>query len=172
MSRKSKKARPENAAVPRFNPSVASSSNCGWQFVLFLVAATLIAYLPVWHAGFIWDDDYWLTGNPLIKDPHGWYRFWFTTRTPDYYPLTSSAFWLEWRLWGMNAAGYHAVNVLLHAVNSILLWRVLSRLKIHKRETRGGDSRCIPSMPNRVMDRGIQLSRSRSFSSRCRCYGI
>jgi Flp pilus assembly protein TadD len=104
--------------------------NHGWVFGLFVVAATLIAYLPVWHGGFIWDDDLLLTANPLVKDPHGWYRFWWTTSTPDYFPVMSSTFWLEWRLWGMNAAGYHVVNVLLHAVNAILLWRVLTRLKI------------------------------------------
>ena len=104
--------------------------NRGWIFILFLVAATLLAYLPVWHAGFVWDDDILLTANPLIKDPHGWFRFWFTTKTPDYFPVMSSAFWLEWRLWGMNATGYHVVNVLLHAVNAILLWRLLLRLEI------------------------------------------
>src|ERR1700683_261290 len=108
MSQKSEKiAGPEKAAAAHFNPSVASSGNRGWLFGLFLVAATLIAYLPVWRAGFIWDDDILLTANPLIKDPQGWWRFWVTTRTPDYFPVFSSAFWLEWRLWGMNATGYH-----------------------------------------------------------------
>jgi len=29
----------------------------GWIFGLFLAAATMIAYLPAWHAGFIWDND-------------------------------------------------------------------------------------------------------------------
>ncbi len=94
------------------------------------MAATLLAYVPVWHAGFIWDDDLLCTDNQLIKSPHGWYLLWFTTRTPDYFPVMSSFFWVEWRLWGMNATGYHIVNVLLHAVNAILLWRLLVRLKI------------------------------------------
>jgi Flp pilus assembly protein TadD len=102
----------------------------GWPFGLFLIAATLIAYLPVWHARFVWDDDLLLTANPLIKSSDGWWRFWCTTKTPDYFPVMSSTFWLEWRLWGMNAAGYHIANVLLHAVNAILLWQLLARLEI------------------------------------------
>jgi hypothetical protein len=31
---------------------------------LALVLATVLAYLPVWHAGFIWDDDVYIINNP------------------------------------------------------------------------------------------------------------
>jgi hypothetical protein len=37
--------------------------------------------------------------------------------------------WVEWQLWGMNAVGYHIVNVPLRAANAILLRRRLARLK-------------------------------------------
>lgn len=50
--------------------------------------------------------------------------------TPQYYPLTHTIFWIEGHLWGLNAAGYHAVNVLLHIGNSLLLWAALRRLNI------------------------------------------
>ena len=47
-------------------------SNRDWLFVLFLVAATLlIAYQPVWHAGFVWDDDILLTGQSAHQRPAG-----------------------------------------------------------------------------------------------------
>ena len=95
-----------------------------------IVLMTLLVYLPAMQAGFIWDDDVFLTQNPLIKAEDGLYRFWFTTEPPDYFPLTSSILWMEWRLWGMNATGYHVVNVVLHALSSVLIWLVLRRLKI------------------------------------------
>jgi tetratricopeptide (TPR) repeat protein len=128
VSRESKHNNGPEAAVA--TPPIPSFALRGWLFVVFLFGTTLIAYLPVWHAGFVWDDDYWLAANPLTKDPHGWFRFWYATKTADYYPLTSSAFWIEWRLWGMNAAGYHVVNVLIHVTDAVLLWRLLVRLDI------------------------------------------
>jgi tetratricopeptide (TPR) repeat protein len=101
-----------------------------WLFGFFLAAVTIMAYQPVWHAGFIWDDDALLTNNPVIKSADGLYRLWFTAATPDYFPMTSSMLWLEWRLWANNPLGYHLVNVLLHALSAVLLWRVLLRLNI------------------------------------------
>jgi len=97
--------------------------------VLILLVAVL-TYLPVYHADFIWDDDDFLTDNPLIHAPDGLHRFWCTTQAPDYFPLVSSQLWFEWRFFGPHAAGFHIVNVLLHAISAILLWQVLLALKI------------------------------------------
>ncbi|MCE9557012.1 MAG: tetratricopeptide repeat protein [Planctomycetes bacterium] len=121
--------------------SIASNSDTlsngdqrSWQgnlgLALAIVVATLLAYAPTLHNGFIWDDDGFLTKNPLIHSRNGLQRFWFSTEPPDYFPLTSSTLWLEWRLWGENATGYHVVNVLLHALSAILLWRLLLAMKI------------------------------------------
>jgi tetratricopeptide (TPR) repeat protein len=98
---------------------------------LFLVAVTLIAYGPAWRAGFIWDDDAYLTQNPLLTAPDGLRRIWFSPDSPSqYFPLTYTAFYVERALWGLNPAGYHLVNLLLHAANALLVWRVLARLRV------------------------------------------
>jgi tetratricopeptide (TPR) repeat protein len=101
-----------------------------WWLGLLLVGGTLLVYLPVWHAGFIWDDDSFVVSNPLIHRAEGLRQFWFSTQPVDYFPLTSTMLWVEWRLWGANPLGYHVVNVLLHALSAVLLWRVLARLRI------------------------------------------
>jgi tetratricopeptide (TPR) repeat protein len=95
-----------------------------------LVIVTLLAYLPALHNGFIWDDDRLVTDNPMIHSPDGLRQIWFSTKAYDYWPLTYSDFWVEWRLWGNNPLGYHAVNVLLHIAASLLIWIILRRLAI------------------------------------------
>jgi len=121
--------------LPEFSQGTVSSGkappagwNGRWPWGLILVVVTFLAYLPVWRAGFIWDDDSFLVNNPLIKDPRGLHGFWCTTAAPDYFPMTSSTLWLEWRLWGAHPLGYHLVNVLLHALSAVLWWRLLLRL--------------------------------------------
>jgi len=93
-----------------------------------IVLLTVVAYLPTTHAGFVWDDHELISGNPLVKASDGLYRFWFTSDSPDYRPLAWSLWWLEWRWWGANPTGYHVLNVLLHAVNAVLVWIILRRL--------------------------------------------
>jgi tetratricopeptide (TPR) repeat protein len=95
-----------------------------------MVLVILAVYTPAMRAGFVWDDEVFVTENPLIEDPHGLYRLWFTTESTDYFPLTSSILWFEWRLFGKNATGYHIINILLHAANAVLVWQCLKSLKI------------------------------------------
>jgi hypothetical protein len=45
--------------------STASLSFCALKPGFLVIGATLVAYQPVWHAGFIWDDDGRLINNPL-----------------------------------------------------------------------------------------------------------
>jgi len=97
---------------------------------LALLVATVVAYLPALRAGYIWDDDKYLTENPVMGSLAGLLRIWVPGNTPQYYPAVFTTFWLEHGLWGLDPVGYHAVNVVLHGLAAVLVWRLGLRLCI------------------------------------------
>ena len=102
--------------------------------VVALVAFAVASYLPamLW-GGFVWDDLSFILAEPALEDLAGLKRIWFApmeVEEPFYRPLTYTTFWLEHKLWGFTPNGYHVVNVLLHAANAVLLWRILLALAV------------------------------------------
>lgn len=104
-----------------------------WPWAAALLALAVLAYVPVFGAGFVWDDDNHVTENATLTSARGLRDIWLGVReneTCQYYPLTFTAFWVQYRLWGLNPLPYHVVNVLLHGLNAILLWRLLARWRL------------------------------------------
>jgi len=100
-------------------------------FAVVLAAVTIFAYRPAWPGGFLWDDDAYIINNELLTAADGWQRIWFSLDSPSqYFPLTYTTFRIEHALWGLNTTGYHWVNLLLHVANALLVWAVLSGLRI------------------------------------------
>src|SRR5499427_4144859 len=132
VSRVSRKRKGGNIRL-RERKLALKNENCRsiW-FGMILVAITVAAYLPVaLRAGFIWDDDDYVTANRLLTAPDGLRRIWFSFDSPSqYFPLVYTTFRVERALWGLNPAGYHWVNILLHVVNALLVWRLLVRLSV------------------------------------------
>ena len=95
-----------------------------------IVLLTLVSYGPVFRAGYVWDDDAWLTENPAVHDPAGLHTIWTSVPRMQYYPMLFTSWWVEYRLYGLNPLGYHLVNVLLHAGNAFLIGLILLALEI------------------------------------------
>jgi protein O-mannosyl-transferase len=96
-----------------------------------IVIAAFLAYYPSLNGGFIWDDkDLYLTQNPIIKAPDGLWRFSCTTEPYDFYPVSNTSLWIEWRLWELNPTGYHLTNLILHIAEALLIWIILRKLSI------------------------------------------
>lgn len=108
-----------------------------WWAVL-LVLLTIVAYIPALGAGWIWDDDSYVTHNALLSHDLPFQEalrlIWTPGNTPQYYPIVFTSFLLESRLYGSDFAsaplGFHLVNVLLHASSALLLWILLRRLSV------------------------------------------
>ncbi len=123
--------RPANPVPPSPARSATPVDAWWWLAWLGLAGLCVLAYLPAVHGGFrLWDDNGHVT-QPELRSLAGLGRIWFEPgATQQYYPVLHSAFWVEHRLWGENAAAYHWLNVLLHVVAAGLLVRILQRLAI------------------------------------------
>jgi len=96
-----------------------------------LLLVTVLAYIPTFSAGYIWDDDDYVTENPTLRAPDGLLKIWLEpSASPQYYPLVFTTFWVEHQIWGLSPTGYHVINVLLHGLCALVLWRLLCRIGI------------------------------------------
>ena len=101
-----------------------------WLASASLLLLALVTYFPALAGTFLWDDDAHVTA-PALRSLAGLWRIWTDPfATQQYYPLTHSVFWLEYRLWGADPVGYHVVNVVLHVTSALLLRRILVRLGV------------------------------------------
>ena len=122
-------------------PAFASKETQGiWQTMgrrslilcLLLALVTLVVYRPVSGNGFInYDDDRYILTNPHVRAGLHWetVRWAFTSfDEANWHPLTWLSHALDCQLFQLNAAAHHNTNILLHALNSVLLFLLLRRL--------------------------------------------
>jgi tetratricopeptide (TPR) repeat protein len=109
----------------------APSRATSWLAGALLFVAVFVAYRPAASGVFLWDDDDYVWQNPNLRSPHGLVEIWFhPARSPQYYPVTFTTFWLEYQIFKNDPRGYHEINILLHAASALLLWRILLRLRV------------------------------------------
>jgi hypothetical protein len=92
-----------------------------------VVAATVLAFWPCLDNGFVdYDDNYLLLENPAYRGV-GWaqLRWMFTTTMFGHYsPLAWLTFGLDYLVWGLDPFGYHLTSLLLHALATLLFYRL------------------------------------------------
>jgi len=100
-------------------------------FALLMLVAAVVFYSPALHGGFLWDDDTYISANWTLQSLKGLSAIWFIpAATCQYYPLTFTAFWTGYHLWGYDTLGYHLLNVAMHCAAAILLWQIMARLRL------------------------------------------
>jgi tetratricopeptide (TPR) repeat protein len=100
--------------------------------VLFgLVLAVVVTFWPAAGHQFVFDDFQYVVTNPDVQKGFSpeTVRWAFTSRyASNWHPVTWLSHMLDVQLFGLETVGPHLVNILLHAVNAVLLFLVLSRL--------------------------------------------
>jgi protein O-mannosyl-transferase len=106
---------------------------------LVIFAAVFVSYSGALNSGFVWDDEFLVLTNPLVRAPiwsfqafkqdiaNSCFRF-----SVYYRPMQITSYALDHMLWGFSAFGYHLTNILLHFVNALLVFLVALRLSRNK----------------------------------------
>lgn len=96
-----------------------------------LVVLTFSAFSPALLGEFLsWDDHHLLIDNPAWRPlgPAALRWAFSATLLGHYQPLTWLSYSIDHALWGMNPAGFHLVNILIHALNALLVFLLARRL--------------------------------------------
>src|SRR5205823_5287660 len=99
---------------------------------LALASATLIVFWPVTGYQFVnFDDPDYVTANAQVQAgvTAGNVSWAFTTNhARNWHPLTWLSHMLDCQMYGLNPAGHHITNLILHTANSVLLFLALHRM--------------------------------------------
>src|SRR5437667_5272664 len=106
-----------------------------WIPYAAVTLAAIILYLPTVRFEYVLDDLHLIVNNTFLREP--WspltafaHHFWHGTifGAAYYRPLVISSLALNGRMLGWAPAGFHLVNVLLHAFNAVLVLALARRL--------------------------------------------
>jgi protein O-mannosyl-transferase len=96
-----------------------------------LVSIVVAVYYPAHNAPFLWTDEILIAENIFLRSWHGIGPIWSCFNPiKSCGPLAESTYWLEYKIWSDRPFGYHITSIVIHALNTVLLWRFLRRLKI------------------------------------------
>lgn len=106
-----------------------------FSIVAGVILLSFAAYInTLWH-GFIWDDPYYIVKSPFIQNwrnifniftheymSYSWYNLDITR------PIMVISLIFDYSFWGNNPVGYHLTNLILHSLNSALLYYLLAEI--------------------------------------------
>ncbi|HPL97774.1 MAG TPA: tetratricopeptide repeat protein [Smithellaceae bacterium] len=97
-----------------------------------LILLPLVVYWNIQNFGFInYDDNLYVTENDSIQSGlsiRGLVGVLTDTRTGNWHPVTMISHAVDWELFGQNAGGHHWHNLVLHAINTVLLFLLLNQM--------------------------------------------
>ena len=98
--------------------------------ILIISTLSILAFWNTLDNGFVWDDQYIVVANKAIRElslPNIWDFFTskdvYNFAAGDIYrPLSILSYAFEYRLYGLDSTGYHLTNLIIHTLNSILVY--------------------------------------------------
>lgn len=110
---------------------ISNQSYTYWLYLTAILLLTAIAFWPVLKNGFTnWDDPTYLENNPLIRElsASNIKRIFTEVYFANYQPLHILSYAIEYHFFQLNPTGYHAVSLIMHLINVILVFIFVTRL--------------------------------------------
>jgi tetratricopeptide (TPR) repeat protein len=126
------------AALEKKSPAaqiIASPAKSPITPILLAIGLTVVTCLTYWRVLFNqfigYDDGIYLYENPFIRYgiTHNSLKWAFTTNyVSNWHPITWLSHLIDVSLFGMNPTGHHAVNLLIHILNTLILFFLLKKM--------------------------------------------
>lgn len=106
---------------------------------IILVFIVFGAYLKILSAEFVYDDFAFIVNNKAIQSLTPVSKFFTDSNIftgaqqndlggKNWRPISSLAFALQYKVFGANSAGFHFISILLHLINTILVYLLVKKL--------------------------------------------
>jgi len=120
-----------NSAIAKWLPQGMLKINTELLVVGVITGCGLWAYFPVFHNGFVtWDTAGYVLQNERIKhfswENLGW--MFSSYHMSNWHPLTWLSHAIDYYFFGLNPVGHHAVNLIFHLANSLLVFSVAKKV--------------------------------------------
>lgn len=93
--------------------------------VFLVLGLSVFALFPALSGVLLnWDDESYIVNNPLVTSGT-LFEIWTTNCMGNYHPLTILSYRVEYLLFGSNPTVFHTTNLLIHLLNTWLLFQIL-----------------------------------------------
>ncbi len=105
------------------------------SYILIIIIAGLasLVFLNSLPNQFVYDDEFTITNNYFVKTwnnlPLLFSRDYFKVSGElSYRPFVTLSYFIDYSCWKLNPAGFHLTNTILHTLNAVLLFFLLTRI--------------------------------------------
>lgn len=125
-----KRSRTDVIETTALRSSILSKTVLG-TIALLIAVVTLAAYLPALRNGFVnWDDDVYVYENLNMQSFDLSFLKWASTTIVAglWHPMTLLSLATDHAIWGLNPLGYHLTNIIIHSLNTFLVFMLVVQL--------------------------------------------
>ena len=110
-----------------------------WMVAIVVFLLILIVYTPALKNDFVWDDGEYVYKNFSIRSLNSQSFYWMLTsfHAANWHPLTWLSLAIDYAFWGIDPFGYHLTNIIMHGLNTLLVFFLTIILTVRAKEGNG-----------------------------------